>query len=233
VEQGVVARRMRRFGSLVLEEKPAPPDQERDVRIMLEGIAGLGLEVLPWDDRATDLRLRSEWIRIAGLAGPDWPDLSDGHLLGTVGDWLGPYLGGMTRRAQLSSLDMDSILRALHTHRQLREIERLAPDIIQVPTGSRIRVRYAPGEPPVLAVRLQELFGQTETPRVGGGSVPVLVHLLSPAGRPLAVTRDLKSFWANAYREVRKEMRGRYPKHHWPEDPIAAMPTRRTKRRPP
>jgi ATP-dependent helicase HrpB len=102
-----------------------------------------------------------------------------------------------------------------------------------VPTGSRIRVQYAPGEPPVLAVRLQELFGQTETPRVGGGSVPVLVHLLSPAARPLAVTKDLKSFWANAYKEVRKEMRGRYPKHHWPEDPIAAMPTRRTKRKSP
>jgi ATP-dependent helicase HrpB len=126
---------------------------------------------------------------------------------------------------------MDSILRALHTHGQLREMERLAPDVIQVPTGSRIRVRYAPGEPPVLAVRLQELFGQTETPCVGGGSVPVVVHLLSPAGRPLAVTRDLTSFWANAYKEVRKEMRGRYPKHHWPEDPVAARPTRRTNRK--
>ncbi len=230
-EEGVVARRMRRFGSLVLEEKPAPPDRERDVRIMLEGIAGLGLDVLPWDERAADFRLRSEWIRTAGLAGPDWPDLSDGHLLGTLGDWLGPYLGGLTRRAHLSSLSMDSILRALHTHGQLREMERLAPDVIQVPTGSRIRVRYAPGEPPVLAVRLQELFGQTETPCVGGGSVPVVVHLLSPAGRPLAVTRDLTSFWANAYKEVRKEMRGRYPKHHWPEDPVAARPTRRTNRK--
>ena len=201
------------------------------MRIMLGGIASLGLDALPWDEPSTDFRRRSEWVRATGLAEPDWPDISDRHLLETLREWLGPHLAGVTRRAHLSSLKMDAILRTLHSHRQLRDMERLAPEFIQVPTGSRIRVQYAPGEPPVLAVRLQELFGQTDTPRVGGGVVPVVVHLLSPAGRPLAVTKDLKSFWQNAYTDVRKEMRGRYPKHHWPEDPIAATPTRRTRRR--
>ena len=231
VEEAVVARRVRRLGALALDEKPAPPDVERDIGIMLDGIAGMGLEALPWDDRSREFRSRSEWVRGARLAGGDWPDLSDGHLVDTLRDWLGPHLGGITRRAHLSSLKMDLIVRSLLSHQQLREIERLAPEFIRVPTGSRIRVRYSPGEPPVLPVRLQELFGQTDTPRVGGGAVPVLLHLLSPAGRPLAVTKDLRSFWLNAYADVRKEMRGRYPKHHWPDDPLAAAPTRRTKAR--
>jgi ATP-dependent helicase HrpB len=230
VEQGVVARRVRRLGALALDEKPAPPDRNRDRSIMLQGIASMGLEVLPWDERSTEFRGRSEWIRTAGLAGADWPDLSGGNLLETLPEWLGPHLEGMTRRPHLSSLDMEAILRGLLSYRQLREMERLAPQSLQVPTGSRIRVQYAPGELPVLAVRLQELFGQTDTPCVGGGAVRVLVHLLSPAGRPLAVTKDLKSFWKNAYVDVRKEMRGRYPKHYWPEDPLEAAPTRQTKR---
>jgi ATP-dependent helicase HrpB len=197
---------------------------------MLQGIRTLGLAALPWDDRATDLRRRSEWVRSARLGGDDWPDMSDERLRETLADWLGPFIAGKTKRAHLASLDMAVPLRALLSGQQRRELERLAPEFIQVPTGSRIRVQYAPGEPPVLAVRLQELFGQTDTPRVGGGSIPVLVHLLSPAGRPLAVTKDLRSFWANAYADVRKEMRGRYPKHHWPDDPLSAEPTRRPKR---
>jgi ATP-dependent helicase HrpB len=212
-EQCVVARRVRRLGALVLGEKRAPPDRERDAIIMLEGITAMGLDVLPWDERSTAFRHRSEWVRSLGLASADWPDMSDSCLVRTLRDWLGPHLGGVTRRAHL------------------RELDRLAPEVIQVPTGSRIRVGYSPGAPPVMAVRLQELFGQVDTPCVGGGAVPVLVHLLSPAGRPLAITRDLQSFWLNAYADVRKEMRGRYPKHHWPEDPLSASPTRKTRRR--
>ena len=231
MEQAVVARRVRRHGALVLEEKPAPPDQARDIDLMLEGIAAMGLDALPWDERAEEFRRRAEWVRAEGLGRKDWPDLGERRLRETLRGWLGSYIGGMTRRAHLASLDMSAILRGMFAHQQLRELDRLAPEFIQVPTGSRVRIKYVPGDPPVLAVRLQELFGQTDTPRVGGGAVPVLVQLLSPAGRPLAVTKDLRSFWNNAYTEVRKEMRGRYPKHPWPEDPLSATPTRQTKRR--
>jgi ATP-dependent helicase HrpB len=231
VQEAIVARRVLRLGAIVVDETPAPRDPERDIALLLEGIAVMGLDALPWNDHAIAFRRRSEWIRLGGLATSDWPDLSDPRLLGSMGDWLAPHVGGMTRRSHLSSLKTEIILRGLFSHAQLRDVDRLAPEFVQVPTGSRIRVQYTPAEPPVLAVRLQELFGQTDTPRVGGGDVPVLLHLLSPAGRPLAVTKDLKSFWLNAYSDVRKEMRGRYPKHHWPENPLAAAPTRRTKRR--
>jgi ATP-dependent helicase HrpB len=231
-EEAVVARRVRRLGALVVDEQPAPPDPARDAVILIEGISVMGIGALPWDEGALQLRRRSEWVRSAGLGGDGWPDMTDDHLLETLRDWLGPHLEGMTRRAHLASLRMERILRGMLSHQQGRELERLAPEFMQVPTGSMIRVQYAPGETPVLAVRLQEFFGQTETPRVGAGAVPVLIHLLSPAGRPLAVTGDLRSFWNNAYADVRREMRGRYPKHPWPEDPLAAEPTRRTKRRP-
>jgi ATP-dependent helicase HrpB len=231
VGQSVVARRTRRLGALVLDEKPSPASAARDTQHMLEGIAGMGLEVLPWSERSMELRRRSEWVRAAGLGGSGWPDLCDANLMATLGSWLGPHIGGMTRRAHLKSLDMEAVVRSLLGHPYIRELERLAPEFLQVPTGSRIRLQYVPGSPPVLAVRLQEMFGQTDTPRVGGGAVPVLVHLLSPAAAPLAVTQDLRSFWANAYPDVRKQMRGRYPKHHWPEDPLTAVPTRRSKRR--
>jgi ATP-dependent helicase HrpB len=178
-----------------------------------------------------ELRRRSEWIREAGIGGSGWPDLSDARLRATLPDWLGPHLAGITRRAHLKSLKMETVLHTIFSTRHIRDLERLAPEFIRAPTGSRIRIQYAPGQAPVLAVRLQEMFGQTDTPRVGGGAVPVLLHLLSPAGRPLAVTQDLRSFWQNTYGGVRKEMRGKYPRHEWPEDPLAATPTRRTRRR--
>jgi ATP-dependent helicase HrpB len=137
----------------------------------------------------------------------------------------------MARRAHLAKLDLTSILDARFTFQQRRLLERLAPSHLSVPTGSRIPLIYAPGSPPVLAVRLQEMFGETGTPAVCDGKVKVLLHLLSPAKRPLAVTQDLPSFWQNAYPQVRKDMRGRYPKHYWPENPLEAEPTRRVKRK--
>jgi ATP-dependent helicase HrpB len=155
-----------------------------------------------------------------------WPDLSDEGLLADVPGWLGPHIHGVTRKSHLERLDTAQILLHFLGHHRLSELNRLAPVTLTVPTGSRIRVDYENG--PVLAVKLQEMFGQTTTPAVAGGRAPVLIHLLSPAGRPLAVTQDLPSFWRNAYPEVRKEMRGRYPKHPWPEDPLAAAPTRKT-----
>ena len=231
VDESVVARRVRRLGSLVLADQPMKPQGDRVRQAMLDGIRQMGLLSLPWDNSSLSIRNRSEWLRTMGFAGEDWPDLSDDNLLHTLADWLGPFLEGMVRKSHLAQLDLFAILRALFTHRQLESLDRLAPTAIAVPTGSRVRLTYNPDGPAVLAVRLQELFGQTDTPTIAGGKSKVLIHLLSPAGRPLGVTQDLSSFWKNAYPEVRKEMRGRYPKHHWPEDPLAAEPTRRTKSR--
>ena len=229
-EEAVVARHVRRLGAVSLEERGVPPRGEKVREAMMEGIRRMGLGVIPWSKETDSIRSRSEWLRRRGLVRQDWPDLSEDRLLAELEGWLGPFLDGVTRRSHLARLDMVSVLRSLFTGGQWNDLERLAPETVAVPTGSRIRLDYGAGEIPVLSVRLQEMFGQTDTPAVAGGRVSVLVHLLSPAGRPLAVTQDLRSFWTNAYGEVRKEMRGRYPRHVWPEDPLAASPTRKTKR---
>ena len=154
--------------------------------------------------------------------------MSDPALLAALEGWLGPHIDGITRLGGLKGIDLGKALRALLAWEQSRLLDELAPTHIQVPTGSRIRVDYA-GEVPVLAVRVQEMFGCTDTPRIAGGRQAVMLHLLSPAGRPVQVTQDLAGFWASSYQQVRKEMRGRYPKHPWPEDPLKAAPTCRTK----
>ena len=229
--EAVVARRVRRLGAVIIDEKSIHPEGEVVRNAMLEGVRQMGLGALPWDKAAVSLRSRSEWLRLHGHVPADWPDLSDGRLLASLPDWLGPFFGNATRRTHLANLDMAAIMRAMFTHRQWTDLAALAPETLTLPTGSHIRLDYASGDTPVLSVRLQEMFGQTDSPAIAGGRVNVLIHLLSPAGRPLAVTQDLRSFWSNAYREVRKEMRGRYPKHVWPEDPLHAAPTRRTTRR--
>jgi ATP-dependent helicase HrpB len=229
-DESVVARQVRRLGAITVGEQASVPRGEAVREAMGEGIRLMGLAALPWGKEPESVRSRSEWLRVRGLAPADWPDLSDTHLMATLPGWLGPFLDGMTRRSHLGKLNMESVLRVLYTVRQWNELSRLAPETITVPTGSRIRLDYSAGDLPVLSVRLQEMFGQTDTPVIAGGRVSVLIHLLSPAGRPLAVTQDLGSFWSNAYREVRKEMRGRYPRHVWPEDPLGAKPTRRTKK---
>jgi ATP-dependent helicase HrpB len=229
-EQAVLARRQERLFALVLKDEPlAAPPPERVAAAMIEGIRELGLAALPWRPEAAALRQRVLFLR--RLEGEDrWPDLADAALLAELEDWLGPYLGGITRRAQLDRLDLLDILRARLTREQQQALDRLAPTHIEVPSGSRLPVDYGAGEVPVLAVRLQELFGARDTPAIAGGRVKLLLHLLSPAGRPLQVTRDLGGFWQGSYPAVRSEMRGRYPKHPWPEDPLAAAPTARAKR---
>jgi ATP-dependent helicase HrpB len=159
-----------------------------------------------------------------------WPDLSDERLVDTLEQWLGPYVAGMTTLERVQRMDLTTALHALLSRSQHRELDRLAPTHLTVPSGSHVRVDYAE-DVPVLAVRLQEMFGCKETPRLVHGSQPVILHLLSPAKRPIQVTRDLASFWANVYPDVRKELRGRYPKHPWPEDPLTAPPTAKTKKR--
>jgi ATP-dependent helicase HrpB len=230
-QEAVIARRVTRLGALDLSETPLLESGDAMSQAMTEGLRQMGIDVLPWTDHAISVRLRSEWLRKQGLVANDWPDLSNGRLIDTVETWLVPYLNGISKRTQLARLDTSVIVDAMFDYRQLQELDRLAPTHLTVPTGSRIPLEYSAELQPVLAVRLQEMFGQTETPTVGGGKVKVVLHLLSPARRPIAVTQDLPSFWKNAYPEVRKDMRGRYPKHFWPENPLEAEPTRRTKRR--
>jgi len=215
------------LGALVIAERPHPSDDPRIPAVLLTAIRDRGIEHLPWPESAADLLARSEWLRSSGHAPAAWPDLGWPALAASAEAWLTPFLAGVTRRSQLPRVDLHAALRTLFTRQQLRALDELAPVHLQTPAGTHVRLEYSAGNPPVLSVRLQEMFGQTETPAVAGGRVAVRIHLLSPAGRPLAVTQNLVTFWREAYPEVRKEMRGRYPKHVWPENPLAANPTRR------
>ena len=229
VDEAVVAQRAQRLGAIIVSSQSIQPAGELVRAAMLEGVRRTGFNSLPWGKDSLSIVSRCEWLRRHHLVSADWPDLSEAHLMATLEEWLAPFLDGITRRTQLATLTMAQILRARLSFGQLKELDTLAPPTLTVPTGSRIGIDYAAGEQPVLAVRLQEMFGLIETPTIAGGKMRVLIHLLSPAGRPLAVTQDLQSFWTNAYPEVRKQMRGRYPKHHWPDDPLSAQPTRRSK----
>ncbi|MEZ5436292.1 MAG: ATP-dependent helicase C-terminal domain-containing protein [Pseudomonadales bacterium] len=170
---------------------------------------------------------RAQWVSTKNII-ENFPDFSEKYLLETMEDWLLPFLSGVSRRSQLAQVDWLSALQARLDYTQQQQLDCLAPAQLTVPTGSRITLDYA-GEQPILPVRLQEMFGAQETPRIADGKIPLLIHLLSPRQTPLAVTQDLASFWQNAYREVRKDMRGQYPKHYWPENPLEAEPTRRSK----
>jgi ATP-dependent helicase HrpB len=194
---------------------------------MLDGIRATGLQSLPWTRELEQWRARVAFVRAQDPAG-DWPDLSDATLLETAGTWLAPWLDGITRREQLARLDLRGAVHGLLDWNARQRLDRLAPTHLTVPSGSRIALDYSGGVP-TLAVRLQEVFGLDESPRVADGRVPVTLELLSPARRPVQVTRDLESFWSRGYQEVRKELKGRYPKHYWPEDPRVATPTRRVR----
>nr|WP_202522743.1 ATP-dependent helicase HrpB [Streptomyces sp. SID4925] len=225
----VVARAVERLGAIELSvrtlRQPAP-DLVREA--LLEGLRTEGLGLLRWSRDAEQLRLRLAFLR--RVRGAPWPDVSDEALLACADRWLEPALSRARRRADLARIDAGQALRVLlpWASGEAARLDELAPERIEVPSGSRVRVEYG-GEQPVLAVKVQELFGLRETPRVAG--VPVLVHLLSPAGRPAAVTADLASFWREGYRAVRAELRGRYPKHPWPEDPASMEATRLTSAR--
>ncbi|MES4905292.1 MULTISPECIES: ATP-dependent helicase C-terminal domain-containing protein [unclassified Streptomyces] len=227
----VVARRAERLGAVELAARPLAAPDPRLVRAALrDGLRGEGLGLLRWSDDAVALRERLAFLH-RELGGP-WPDVSDSALLAELDAWLGPELDRARRRADLGRVDTGRALARLlpWATGDAARFDELAPERVRVPSGSRVRVDYGQ-EQPVLAVKLQELFGWQETPRIAGGRVPLLVHLLSPAGRPAAVTADLASFWREGYRSVRAELRGRYPKHPWPEDPATAEPTRRTNSR--
>ncbi len=230
-QQAVSARREERFGELVFDSALlTKPDAEAMRNAMLDGIRRMGLDVLPWTPAAREWQARVLSLRL-WCPGEDWPDISDAALATTLADWLGPYLDGISRRTHLTRLDALEILKAQLDWKQQQRLDEGAPTHLEVPSGSHIRVSYAPGEAPVLAVKLQEMFGLADTPRVAWGRVPVTLHLLSPGKRPIQVTQDLRGFWERTYAEVKKELKGRYPKHPWPDDPWRAQPTARAKRR--
>ncbi|MFI8806081.1 ATP-dependent helicase HrpB [Micromonospora chalcea] len=222
----VVAREVDRLGAIELRERQlTAPEPELVAAALLDGLRQEGPGLLRWTPEATGLRRRMAFCRQA--LGGDWPDVSDAALLDRAPDWLGPELVRARRRADLSRVDVVAALRRLLDWRQAARLDELAPERLAVPSGSRVRVDYADPAAPVLAVKLQETFGWRDVPRIADGRVPVLLHLLSPAGRPVAVTADLTSFWRTGYPQVRAELRGRYPRHPWPEDPTTAEPTRR------
>ncbi len=221
----VSARRQRRLGAIVLsDDRLANPDAELVAHALLDAVRRRGLAVLAWREDAVRLRERLAFLHHVDSAG--WPDVGDDALVLTLDVWLAPFLGGARRRSELERVPLADALMSLVPHARRRALDDLAPERIEVPSGSRIAVDYSSVERPVLAVRLQELFGLQDTPRVAGNRVPLTLHLLSPAHRPMQVTRDLAGFWRGAYFEVRKELRSRYPKHQWPEDPLAAAPSR-------
>ena len=222
----VLARRRRRLGSLILEDKPlARPDPEKLRAAMLDGVRQLGLGALPW----SDLGKWRERIAFLRRLDESWPDLSDEALLGSLEHWLAPFLDGVSRRDHLGRVDLAAALKALLPWDRQRQVDSLAPTHIEAPSGSRVPVDYSNPAEPTLSVRLQEMFGLTDTPKVGGGKVAVTIHLLSPARRPVQVTRDLASFWATGYKSVKAELKGRYPRHYWPDDPLIAEPTARVR----
>jgi ATP-dependent helicase HrpB len=220
----------RRYAAIVLERRSVPVQPEDAQPALLAAIRSKGLDALPWSEHARRLRLRIQalrgWMPELGL-----PDVSDAQLLATLDDWLAPYLTGKRRLDALDAEELSQALSALLDHAQRQALDAQAPDALIVPSGQTRRLEYAPDAPPVLAVKLQELFGLADTPRVGGGRVPVTLHLLSPAGRPIQVTQDLRGFWERTYPEVKKELKGRYPRHPWPDDPWSATPTHRAKPR--
>jgi ATP-dependent helicase HrpB len=220
-----------RFGAIVLERRSVPVDARDALPALLAAVRGGGLDLLPWSESARRLRARMQalraWRPTLGL-----PDVSDPALLATLEQWLAPYLDGVHRLDALRADALSQALSAMLDHAQRQALDQHAPEGLVVPSGQSRRLDYVPGEPPVLAVKLQELFGLADTPRIGGGRIPVTLHLLSPAGRPIQVTQDLHGFWQRTYPEVRRELKGRYPRHPWPDDPWTAQPTHRAKPRP-
>ncbi|GAB6989043.1 ATP-dependent helicase HrpB [Paenibacillus pini] len=225
--QGVKARKQFKLGGIILKDSPYPnPPAEAVSTALLEGITVEGLQLLPWSKSSIQLRQRLQYMHVLNS---EWPDVSDEALLATLGDWLLPYISGMRTKNDLQRLRMIDVLENRLSWEQRKQLDREVPTHLSVPSGSKIPIDYSSPEHPALAVRLQEMFGLLDTPCIGNGKIPITLHLLSPAQRPVQVTSDLASFWRTGYFEVRKDLKGRYPKHYWPDQPLEAVPTRRTR----
>ena len=223
----VKARRQTRLGSLVLAESALPrPGGDGAAAALCAGIRKIGLAALPWDAKSRQLRARLAWLQ--DTVGAPWPDVSDAALLARLEDWFAPFQTGVLAVAKIAPASLGQGLMSLLPYDRQADLDRLAPSHFTAPTGSRLPIRYD-GDEPVLAVRVQELYGLTEHPRLAGGTRPLLLELLSPAQRPIQTTRDLPGFWTGSWADVRADMRGRYPKHPWPDNPADAEATRRVK----
>ena len=224
------ARRRERLGALILSEQTRPVASDSEsARLLAEGIATLGIGKLPWNKAQLQLRNRVMFLRRA--EGDEWPDLSDATLAITSAEWLAPFLTGRTALSQIGADDLTAALDALIPWNLRKKLDAEAPTHFTAPSGSHVPIDYEAEEGPKLAIRVQELFGLSVHPTIAGGRVPLLIELLSPAHRSVQVTRDLPGFWRGSYRDVKTEMRGRYPRHPWPDDPMKAPATRRAKPR--
>ena len=225
-----VAAKERRLWKMVMRSGgQSAPDPAQVMSALFDGIRQKGVENLPcWTPSLRQLQSRILFLR--RVVGEDWPDVSDAGLAAHLEEWFTGFAGAMSRWTHLERLDLSAVLSfALsESGHDRRELDRLAPLKMDVPSGSSMTIHYEEAEP-FVAVRLQECFGLLSTPRLAGGRVPVVMHLLSPAQRPVQITKDLEGFWRNSYQMVRKELRGRYPKHYWPEDPFTAVATRRVR----
>ncbi len=232
-EQAVRARRERRLGALVIRsEELVDPLPSAVTDAALEGLRSIGVAAWPWTKDLRQLQARVMLMRKFAVPAPTpWPDLGDAALQDRLGEWAPPWIAGCTRREHFARMDLGGALRGSLTYAQRSVLDREAPTHVAVPSGSSIPIDYLDGEIPTVSVRLQEMFGLTTTPSVALGRMPLLLKLLSPAGRPVQVTRDLVSFWNRGYHDVKKDLKGRYPKHYWPDDPYAAQPTRRARPR--
>ena len=230
------AERQRKVGELVLSREPLTGlDAVARTGALVNLVRRKGLELLPWTPELRQWQARVMLLRQLDLAAQgqsEWPDVSDAALLASLEDWLAPYLERVSRLSHFASLDLSGIVHNLLKWPLPQRLDELAPHHIKVPSGSSVRLDYSE-YPPILAVRLQELFGLADTPRIAGGRQVVKLHLLSPARRPVQVTQDLANFWRSTYSEVKKDLKGRYPKHYWPDDPLIAEPTARIKPRKP
>jgi ATP-dependent helicase HrpB len=229
----ISAKRERRLGALLLESvEIRDPDPNAMQAAVLAGLKQAGIAGLPWTKALRQLQARVMLMRRYDVASPvPWPDLSDEALERTLEEWAAPWIVGFTRREHFARLDLSNALHSFLTRAQEAILEREAPAHFTVPSGSHIPIDYSEGENPTLSVRLQELFGLSNTPAVAGGKLPLLLKLLSPAGRPVQITKDLVSFWNRGYHDVKKDLKGRYPKHYWPDDPYTAQATRRARPR--
>lgn len=229
-EGAVMARRERRFGALLLDSRPLPdPPPDALLAALCGGIRASGMQVFPWQPVLRQWQARVMLLR--RLDGDVWPDVSDTALLARLEEWAAPWLAGVSRLRQLERFPLADALKQQLDYAAAQRLDALAPPAVVVPSGRHAAIDYCDGNGPVLAVKLQEMFGLTQTPQIAGGRQPLTIHLLSPARRPVAVTQDLASFWQQGYPQVRKDLRGRYPRHPWPEDPHTAIATSRVKPR--
>lgn len=223
----VKVRRRLTLGAIVLKDVPDPnPTQEDITRALLQAVRVQGVSILPWNSKSRQLQARMQFMQ---KIDERWPDVSDEALATDSEQWLAPYISNFRKRADLQSLSLYSILENWLGWDRAQQLNTEAPTHLIVPSGSKVQIHYDDPQAPYVAVRLQEVFGMMETPRIGYGQVKITMHLLSPASRPVQVTSDLQSFWKNTYFDVKKDLKGRYPKHYWPDDPLQATATRKVR----